>query len=143
MRKIIFRLMIFALLFTACVPRTDRGMQKPDERCIITGVDGRCWGSFSTVRGENIHYYEHISMYEDDAVFLEMVVKINSGTISIVVNNYDHEPSEFTATAESPAIIEMWVRGDGTGYLPIAFNVPDGQVVENVQYSFEFERYIK
>ncbi len=143
MRKVVFLSIIFLLLLAGCGGRSDGGIGGIQENCITTNDHGSCGGTFDVVRGDNTHQFDKITMAEDETVYLEMEAKINQGDLIISVINYDGYPVDYQVTPDSPAKFELWVLGDGSGYLPIQFNVGEGNVVEGVAFSIKYNRNFK
>ena len=140
MRKLVFLSMILLILLAGCGGKSDGGIRGIQEKCIITNDHGSCGGTFDIIRGENTHQFTKITMDEDETVYLEMETKISRGDLIITVINYDGYPVDYQVTPDTPVKFELWVLGDGSGYLPIQFNVGQTNIVEGVEFSLQYKR---
>ncbi len=140
MRKAVLLSIILLIFVAGCGGRSDGGIGGIQESCITTNDHGSCQGTFKTVRGDNTHYFKKIKMDEEETVYLEMQASLSRGEMIITVINYDGFPVDYQVTTGTPADFELWVLGDGSGLLPIQFNVDQGKVVEGVEFSLSYQR---
>ncbi len=143
MRRVVFLSLVLLILLAGCGGRSDGGIGGIQENCITTNDHGSCGVTFDVVRGDNIRKFEKIKMAEDETVYLEMEVEIDRGELIITVINYDGYPVDYKVTPDTPVQFELWVLGDGSGYLPIQFNAGQGNLVEGVAFSLKYTRYFK